>query len=64
MSKYVSEVYSLRFITVSLMHTLNFGYFSGLLFGWLAGLNENITNTAFNWVGLGLGLSFAISRIF
>ena len=29
------------------------------LVGWVAGLFENITNSAPNWVGLGLGLSLA-----
>ena len=30
--------------------------------GWVAGLNGNITNSAPNWVGLGLWLTLAIKR--
>ena len=39
-------------------------YFSGMPGSGVGGLNGNITNSAPNWVGLGLGLSLAIIRLY
>ena len=53
----------MRLTTLHLRSRSSYGW--KLLFwyvGWVAGLFENITNSAPNSVGLGLGLSLAIKR--
>ena len=70
--KSVFEVYTLRPNTLSLINMLETtflvfqvgGWVSGWMGDWVAGLNENITNSAPNWVELGLGAELGILVIF